>query len=123
MVTAEKFNIDKDIKTLFITATSFPEGVLSAHQKLHSILPSAQNRTFYGISWPEDGKIIYKAAAEELYKGEAEQLGLETFTIKKGEYISDMPYVVFGMYVFFGPRGLNPDGMVFSNSNEPWLKT
>ncbi|MPR33906.1 transcriptional regulator [Salmonirosea aquatica] len=69
---------------------SFPEGVMQAHQKLHSLLPSVEGRNFYGISRPSDSKeIIYRAAVEEAYTGEAEKYGCEAFTIKKGDYLSE----------------------------------
>ena len=51
---------------------------------------STTGRKFFGISYLESpSKIIYKAAVEESYPGEGEQLGCETFIIKKGQYISD----------------------------------
>lgn len=86
----EKFTINNDIKVFCITVDSFPEGIGPAHQKLHSIINKTGGRKFFGISRPaENGVIIYKAAAEELYEGEAEKYGLETFIIKKGSYISE----------------------------------
>ena len=85
----EKYFIDCDIKTFYVTATSFPDGVLKAHQALHALLPTTENRRFFGISFPgKAGNIIYKAAVEENYPGEAEQLNCETFIIRKGVYLS-----------------------------------
>lgn len=82
--------INKDIKVFYVTATSFPEGILKAHQRLHSLLPSTENRKFFGISYPDKkGVIIYKAAVEESFKSEAEKLNCETFIIPKGDYISE----------------------------------
>jgi predicted transcriptional regulator YdeE len=79
--------LDSDIKVFYILAESFPNGVLAAHRKLHSLLPAESGRNFFGISYQnEKGDIIYKAAVEESYPGEAEKYGLETFIIKKGEY-------------------------------------
>jgi hypothetical protein len=84
------FTINNDIKVFCVTADSFPEGIGPAHQKLQSILPQASGRKFFGISLPsENGVIIYKAAVEEQYEGEAEKYGLETFIIKKGRYICE----------------------------------
>ncbi len=87
----EAYSIEKDITTLCLTADSFPEGVEAAHTKLHSLLPSLEQRTAYGISW-SDGKggIIYKAAVSRLREDEAETDGLETFVIRKGEYMSEL---------------------------------
>jgi hypothetical protein len=87
----EAYHIEKDINAVCVTATSFPGGVESAHAKLQGILPVDSRRTFYGISY-SDGKggIVYKAAAEQLPHEEAEQYGLETFVIRKGEYMSEL---------------------------------
>ena len=86
----EKFIIGKDIKVFYVTASSFPEGVGGAFQKLRSLLPERSQRTLYGISYPnEKGEIIYRAAAEESFPDEGRQKGCETFLIKKGEYLSE----------------------------------
>ncbi len=85
----EPYVIEKEIHVMCITAESFPDKVGKAHKQLHELVQEKPNRTFFGISRPENGtKIIYKAATEELETGEAEKKGLEPFTIKKGEYIS-----------------------------------
>ena len=85
----EKYFLKDDIEVFYVTAQSFPNGILEAHQKLHSLLPSTIGRKFYGISYPDEKRtIIYKAAVEESYPGEAEKYGCKTFIISKGEYIS-----------------------------------
>ncbi len=83
-------NLKNDIKVFYVKAPSFPDGIPDAHQKLHSLLPSTEGRKFFGISHGgQNGSIIYKAAASESYPGEPEKYGLETFIIKKGDYISE----------------------------------
>ena len=85
----ESIFLEKDIKVFYVTATSFPEGIQGAYQKLHSLIGSPTGRKFFGISYSETpSKIIYKAAVEESYPSEGEKLGCETFVIKKGQYIS-----------------------------------
>jgi hypothetical protein len=85
----ERFNLPQDIKVFCVPASSFPEGVLEAHQKLHSLVPYSEYRQFFGISHGNpDGNITYKAAAQEMAPHEAEKLGLEPFVIKKGIYTS-----------------------------------
>ncbi len=85
----DTIKVENDITVLCVTATSFPEGISEAHEKLHNLLPTSEDRNFYGISCPnEQGVIVYKAAAEQLHDGEAKQLKCETFIIKKGDYIS-----------------------------------
>jgi hypothetical protein len=84
----DKTLIRNDIRVFFVTAKSFPQGIMAAFDELRSIVPGSEVRTYYGISRPEKGIITYKAAVEELYPGEAENLGTETMVIKKGEYVS-----------------------------------
>lgn len=85
----EPYKLDRNIRLICIPASSFPDGVAAAHQKLHSLLPATQRRTIFGVSWPDGkGSLIYKACAEETYPGETENLGGETFIVKKGDYIS-----------------------------------
>lgn len=83
----ETIVIDNDIKVLYINAASFPDDVMAAHQKLHSVVPYNAARRYFGLSRPESGgSIVYKAAAEEITSGEAETLNVDTMTIKKGNY-------------------------------------
>jgi hypothetical protein len=84
----ETYVIDQDIPVFYVPAATFPEGIKSAHEQLHTLFPPAAERNFYGISRPENGVIAYKAAAEELHPGEAEELGCERMHVKKGNYIS-----------------------------------
>lgn len=85
----EKYLLDRDVTVFYVQAESFPEGIMDAFQKLHALLPTSELRNFFGISNVNKEKvIIYKAAVEELYEGEAQKYGCETYTIRKGEYIS-----------------------------------
>jgi predicted transcriptional regulator YdeE len=83
------FTLQNDIVVFCITANSFPEGIPEAMQRIHSLAPSVEGRKYFGISRPENGgAIVYKAAAEEIQKGELGSHGLEEFIIPKGEYIN-----------------------------------
>lgn len=84
----ETLTIDKDIKVFYVTAASFPGGIMDAHRKLHSLIPFSVERKYFGISRPENGTIVYRAAAEEMEEGEAQKLKCETLILKKGKYIS-----------------------------------
>ena len=85
----EIYNLQDDIKVFCATAKSFPEGVQEAFIKLETML-SKEGRTFYGISYKNRlGEIVYKAAVSENYEGESEKYGFETFTIRKGEYLTE----------------------------------
>jgi predicted transcriptional regulator YdeE len=86
MLVMETIHINDDIKVLYSTAKSFPEGIMDAFNELQSKVPASKNRIYYGISRPENGHITYKAAVEELYNGEAEKLGFDKMVIKKGLY-------------------------------------
>jgi predicted transcriptional regulator YdeE len=87
----EKYELIENINVMYVPAVSFPEGIQSAFENLERNLPSNDDRKLFGISWPDkNGKIMYKAAAEEKYKGEGKKYGLDIFTIKKGTYISKL---------------------------------
>ena len=87
----EEYFLKDDIRVFYVAAKSFPNGVLAAHQKIRALLPSTESRKFYGISYADEkGAIIYKAAVEETYAGEAEKYGCDRFTIPKGKYISEL---------------------------------
>ena len=83
----ENVIFDNDITVMYVEATSFPDGILAAHQKLHAIISYSTERKYLGISRPEKkGVISYKAGAEVLNPGEAEQFKLDTLILKKGNY-------------------------------------
>ena len=85
----EPYFLNTDINVLCVTASSFPQGITAAFDKLNSLIQSPEPRRIFGISYGNGiNNITYKAAAEEKSAHEAEQLGCERFTIKKGEYIS-----------------------------------
>src|ERR1700744_2019219 len=85
----EIVKIDNDIKVLYVTAKSFPDGIPDAIARLHQLIPFSRERKIFGLSRPENsGEIVYRAAAEEMEKSEAEKLGCETLIIKRGNYIS-----------------------------------
>lgn len=84
------YKLDKDIYTICIKAHSFPEGIMDAFDKLKTLVPDTTGRNLYGISRPENGKIVYRAAVSA-DKSEAEQKGAENFTIKAGNYITGTP--------------------------------
>ncbi len=85
----DTFILDNDISVFYVKATSFPDGVLAAHQKLHGLIPYSSERKYFGISNPDaTGTILYRAAAEALSQDEVNKLNLEKFVIKKGNYVS-----------------------------------
>lgn len=85
----ENYMLKDDVKLVCFEARSFPDGVQEAFRILDETLPDSVNRKLFGISFPgEDGRIVYKAAAQESIDGEALNLGRESFTVRSGSYIS-----------------------------------
>jgi hypothetical protein len=83
----ETYMIEQDQGCHCIKASSFPEGVLAAHQLLHSLFAFDGKRKFYGISRPEgNGAIAYWAAVEKMDDDTVEDKRLEIFVIAKGQY-------------------------------------
>lgn len=78
-----------DIEVICVRASSFPQGVMEAHEKLAAKVPTAMGRQRYGISHPSGNEIVYKAAVSERYSGEAEKLKCEGFTIRQGLFLSE----------------------------------
>lgn len=84
----EPLIIDRDIQLVCVCASSFPEGILAAHQQLHAAIAFSAERRYYGISFPAgNGEIVYRAAAEVLDQADL-QKGLELFLLPGGHYTS-----------------------------------
>jgi len=84
----ETYFLKDDIELICVNANSFPDGITEAFDRLHNILGPDNRRKLYGVSHgTENGKTIYKAAAERQNDNEASELKLETFLVRKGEYV------------------------------------
>ncbi len=84
----EHLIFEKDVTVYCVKAERFPDGVLKAHQSLHTLTTFDTKRHYYGISFPnKDGIIQYMAAAEELEVGEYSQHSLPIYTLPKGRYV------------------------------------
>ena len=86
----QSITIQDDIKVFYVEAISFPEGIGLAFQKLFSFFKTADERKLFGISRPENGQIVYKAAAEEKESGDLSRHDLPFMVIEKGAYIGLM---------------------------------
>ncbi len=85
----ETYNLKTNLKVFGKEVPTFPGGVGEAFHQLINMIPDTSKRAYYGLShMDETGKIIYKAAAEEKYAGEAEKYHCERYIIEKGEYLS-----------------------------------
>jgi hypothetical protein len=85
----EIFKIEKDIRLLTIKARSFPDTIKEAFDLLEKNVPYTDKRIFFGLSKPEGGKIVYRAAITAEPEEEADQYKLEEFTLKQGIYLTE----------------------------------
>ena len=114
----ETITLDNDIKVFYETAKSFPDGIMDAHKKLHELVPFSTERKYFGVSRPENGVIVYRAAAEEISPGEAEKLNCDTLVLKKGKYIchtisdfmKDIPGIGNAFRELLSSPDLDPEG-------------
>lgn len=87
----EVFELKKDMKVFCIRAKSFPNDIGQTFGTLIQLLPTIEGRTFFGVSYQDKNRdMIYNAAVLESFEGEGKIYGCETFTIKKGEYLTEM---------------------------------
>lgn len=85
----EKVIFQQDIPVVRVAAASFPNGVMAAYEKLHSVLPAEEGRQTFGISQgDEDENILYWAATNIIDEQDQQKSGFEPFTIRKGAYAS-----------------------------------
>ncbi len=115
----ETIYIANDIKIFFVTAKNYPDGILAAHQQLHSMVPFSYDRKYFGVSRPENnGNIVYRAATEETFEGEATKYNCESLTLKKGNYISliishyrqDLPSIGIAFQKLLALPNIDPEG-------------
>lgn len=83
----ENFELDKDIHLFCVKAESFPMGISAAQKKLAALPKGDGKRNHFGVSYLYDDEILYMAAAE-LASGEKIPAGCDTYTLRKGNYIS-----------------------------------
>lgn len=84
----EKYHITQNLKVFGTQVKTFPEGIGEAFHNLIEMLPDGKNRSYYGISEFNNGRMVYYAAAEETFTGEAKKYNCETYTIEKGNYLT-----------------------------------
>jgi len=84
-----EFKLDRDIRLVCVKAKTFPEGIRDAFSKLETLV-SYPATDFYGVSYLQDGKIIYKAAVEEAGADKGRFEDSEIFILKNGTYITEM---------------------------------
>ena len=116
----ETTTFDTDIKVFYVTASSFPAGIMVAHERLHDLVPLTGNRRYFGVSRPEGngGEIIYRAAAEELQPGESAAFHCDTLVLQKGayhsiaihDYMKDIPAIGKAFDAILELPDIDPEG-------------
>lgn len=113
------YTLEHDIEVFYVKASSFPQGIQPAFDKLYALLPDMKDRKRYGISRPEGGhEIVYRAAVAAQSPGEGANYGLDSFIIRKGAYMSeilpdyeqDLPKVGQTFDQLLQTPGLDPQG-------------
>lgn len=83
----DTYNLKDDKKVFGIRVTTFPIGIGEAFEALAQKISEGYDRAYYGLSQISNDQIIYIAAAEEKYEGEAKKYNYEAYTIEKGNYL------------------------------------
>lgn len=82
----ETIDLKNNIHLFTLKAASFPHDVPQAHAQLKEMLATEDDRSFYGISFPDrDHEIQYWAAANTMHAGETAQR-VESFTVESGPF-------------------------------------
>ena len=85
----EKFVLPKDLHLFGNRVHTFPIGIKESFDALIGMLPEGLERPYYGVSWMEDGEVIYYTMAAEKFPGECRQYNCEVnLNIEKGEYLA-----------------------------------
>ena len=79
--------LTEDVSVFYVQAESFPQGIANSFTKLDDLLGNKHDHHIYGITLCDGDKLIYRACAKENFVGEADTLGLQTYTIPKGKYL------------------------------------
>lgn len=85
----EKFQLKEDIAVMAYHVKTFPLGIGEAFNQIADRLDQCFERAYFGLSYMDaDGRIVYKAAAEQKNEGEAEKYNYEQEIIPRGTYIA-----------------------------------
>jgi hypothetical protein len=82
----ETYQLKSDLQVFGVKVNSFPSGVGEAFDRLVNMVPDGFSRSYFGISYMENGQVVYKATAEQKEEDEAERYNCEKATIEKGKY-------------------------------------
>lgn len=74
------------IELVVCRASEFPAGIKDSWERLESKLASLKGRKFYGVTFFQEGQLIYFAGLQPLDRNEVNALGFPTLTLKEGKY-------------------------------------
>ena len=75
-----------EIELIVCRATEFPAGIKDSWERLESKLASLKGRKFYGLTFFEDGQLVYYAGLQPIDEREINALGFPTLKLKGGKY-------------------------------------
>lgn len=75
-----------DLELIVCRASDFPSGIKDAWERLESKLASLKGRRFYGLTFFEEGHLVYYAGLEPVDDEEIRALGFPTLPLKGGKY-------------------------------------
>ena len=75
-----------EIELIVCRATEFPTGIKDSWERLESKLASLRGRKFYGLTFFEDGQLVYYAGLQPIDEREINALGFPTLKLKGGKY-------------------------------------
>jgi hypothetical protein len=83
------YDLKEDAELVYVKATSFPEGVAAAHERLRQLMGGEIKGTYFGVSQPDRyGNIHYIAAVEKKEQPREIRNTDGVFNLKKGKYVS-----------------------------------
>ena len=84
----EIFILTETFKLICTQVHTFPQGIGEAFDELYNNLSSPDKRHYFGLSWmDEQGKIVYKVAAEKLENDPLTDNNYETAVLPASEYL------------------------------------
>lgn len=75
-----------DIELIVCRADEFPAGIKDSWERLESKLASLKGRKFYGLTYFEEGQLVYYAGLQPVDDVEIKALGFPTMMLKGGKY-------------------------------------
>jgi len=88
-IVIERTTFPYNLKVFGTHVKTFPNGIGAAFDALMHKMPKNQTRSYFGISeLASNGDILYYAAAEETFDGEARHYGYDIYVVKQGEYLT-----------------------------------